>query len=101
MRALLITLTTLLLLVACGPGELGQDCQGGPAENDCVDGALCTAEPADEHEVPESPTTRHVCRAICDNNADCTEEGFVCLRAEGTMLSACQPDPTAPPPAED
>ena len=100
MRRLLITLAPLALLIACGPGEIGQACQGGAADNDCVDGALCTLERSEEAAPPEEPNNESfVCRQLCDDNADCTEEGFLCQRAEGTMFSTCQPDPDATPPA--
>ena len=91
MRRLLIALGALFLL-ACGPGEIGDECQGGSAMNDCVDDALCTQMPAEDLEPPENPNNlQFFCRAICDSNIPC-EAGFTCQRAEGTMLSTCQPD---------
>lgn len=93
MRRLIIALAALFLL-ACGPGEIGDECVGGSAMNDCVDGAFCTQMPAEDFVPPDNPNNlKYFCRAICDSNAQC-EEGFVCLRAEGSMVSTCQPDPT-------
>lgn len=102
MRRLLITIVPVLFLIACGPGAIGEACQGGAAENDCDEGALCTLEPSEEASPPDTPNNESfVCRQICDNNADCTEEGFTCQRANGTMQSSCQPDPNAEPPSDD
>lgn len=91
MRRLLIALGALLLL-ACGPGEIGDECEGASAMNDCVDGAFCTQQPAEDLEPPDNPNNlRYFCRAVCDSEAACGD-GFNCLRAEGSMLSTCQPD---------
>ncbi len=91
MRRLVITLGALFVLVACGPGEIGDECQGGAATNDCVDGAFCTQMPDESLEPVDRPNSGiYVCRAVCDSNSQC-EDGFVCLRAEGSMVSTCQP----------
>ena len=98
MRRLLITLAPLVLLIACGPGEVGEACQGGAAQNDCVDGALCTLERSTEVAPPDQPNNeRFTCRQLCDSNSEC-EAGYLCRRAEGTMFDTCQPDPDAEPP---
>ena len=66
MRRLLITLAPLFLLIACGPGAVGEACQGGAAENDCVEGAVCTLEPSEEAAPPDEPNNESfVCRQIC------------------------------------
>lgn len=104
MRRLIISrlgmvLGAALALAACGPGEIGQDCHDGVAENDCVDGAICTADATMSVDPPEDPNAdKWVCRQLCEIQANCPE-GFLCRRAEGTMLSSCQPDPdyVAPP----
>ncbi|MGE0790548.1 MAG: hypothetical protein AB7S26_33025 [Sandaracinaceae bacterium] len=81
----------LFALSACGPGQIGEECHGGSATNDCVDGAFCTQAPPEETVPVEQPNNlRYFCRTICDDNADC-EEGTTCLRAEGSMVSTCQP----------
>lgn len=91
MRRLLIALFALTLLAACGPKEIGSDCQGGSAENDCVEGALCTHDISEDPNPPDPPNAeRFTCRAVCEIEADC-EAGFACRRAEGTMFSTCQP----------
>lgn len=91
MRRLLIALGALFLL-ACGPGEVGDECQGGSGMNDCVDGALCTQMPAEDLEPPSTPNNlQYFCRTTCDSDLTC-EAGFNCLRAEGTMFSTCQPN---------
>ena len=88
-----------LLLVACGPGEVGQNCAGGPARNDCVDGAICTPENSETTEPPGAPNENNFFRrTICEIQADC-EEGFRCQRVEGVMESSCQPDPDYVPPS--
>ena len=93
MRRLLVSLATLVL-VACGPGEIGENCSSGSATDDCVDGAVCSRLPAATPEPGDEPNDdEYVCRAICDMNADCPA-GETCQRAEGTMLSSCQPDGT-------
>ena len=100
MRRLLLTLFLSTLLSGCGLGEVGQPCQGGAAENDCVPEAICTLERSEEVAPPARPNNESfTCRALCDTNAACTEPGFLCLRAEGTMYNSCQPDPNAPPPS--
>jgi hypothetical protein len=90
-----------LALGACGPGEVGQDCQDSVA-NDCVDGAICTPDATMGPEAPNPPNAdRFTCRPICDVEAGCAD-GFVCRSVLGSMSSSCQPDPdfVAPAPME-
>jgi len=97
MRRLLITFAALALLAACGPGELGQPCQAGALEEDCVDGTICTLERSEETEPLDDPNGEtYVCRQICEVESDC-EEGMECRGVVGSMLSSCQPDDDAPP----
>ena len=94
MRRLLFIGAAIALLSACGPGNVGQRCVGAAATNDCVDGAICTLEPAEHTEPPPVPNNeRFFCRTICDTNAQCADdgEGYTCQRANGTMFSSCQP----------
>ena len=100
MRRLLIILGALSLLAACGEKDVGADCSGGAAMNDCVDGAVCTAERSATTAPPESPNgDRFVCRTICDIDANCSD-GFDCRVASGTMYRTCQPTDDALPGAD-
>lgn len=93
MRRLMITLFAVLLLAACeGNGSVGDECQGGAAENDCVEGAICTVARSASVEPPAEPNAgeRFYCRTICDLDVDC-EAGFECRQAAGTMYRSCQP----------
>ncbi len=92
MRRLMITLGALLLLAACdGDGNVGDECQGGAAENDCVEGTICTIARSSSATPPSDPNNeRFYCRTICDVEADC-EPGFECRQAAGTMYRSCQP----------
>ena len=100
MRRLLSTFAALALLTACGPGEVGDACQGGALEGVCVDGAICAPERSTSVEPPEEPNDeRYTCRAICEVEADCPE-GETCRRVVGSMLSACQPVDAASDPTE-
>ncbi|MBX3271535.1 MAG: hypothetical protein KF729_14815 [Sandaracinaceae bacterium] len=93
MRRLMLTLGAVVLLAACGPGEVGDRCEGGPAQNDCVDGAVCTPDRTVSVEPPEDPNDDlYFCRALCDLEANCPE-GFECRQAAGTMFRSCQPAP--------
>lgn len=97
-RLSMIVVALGLFAVACGPGEVGQNCAGGPAENDCVDGAICTPERSTTAEPPGAPNENNFfCRAVCEIQADC-DEGFLCRRVEGSMAMSCQPDPDYVPP---
>lgn len=92
MRRLLITLGALTLLIACGPKDVGSECLGGAAENDCVEGAVCTLARSETPAPPDEPNNeRFYCRTTCDTVANC-ESGFECLQAAGTMHRTCQPD---------
>ena len=92
MRRLLITFGALTLLVACGPKDVGSECQGGASENDCVEGALCTLARSETPSPPDNPNNeRFYCRTICEIDANC-EAGFECRQAAGTMTRTCQPD---------
>ena len=98
MRRLLTISAALALLVACGPGDVGQSCQAGALEEDCVEGAICTPDRDDRTPPPEDPNDySYTCRAICEVNADC-EAGFTCLGVEGSMRSSCQPTDEEPAP---
>ena len=91
MRRLLISLSALTLFVACGAHEVGAECQGGAADNDCVESAVCTPAPSVTPEPPEGPNgDKLYCRAICDIDEVCPV-GFECRQAAGTMARTCQP----------
>ena len=97
MRRLLITLGAIFMLAACtSTGEVGSECQGGAAENDCVEGAVCTLARAESTMIPDEPNNeRYFCRSVCDGDESCPT-GFECRRAAGTMARTCQPTDTAP-----
>ncbi|HJL19764.1 MAG TPA: hypothetical protein RMH99_29140 [Sandaracinaceae bacterium LLY-WYZ-13_1] len=101
MRRLLITMAALVTLAACGPGEIGQECQGAAIEEDCVDGAICTPTRSETAEPLDDPNSEiYVCRQICEVQADCTEPGMECRRVVGSMVSSCQPDDDASDPMD-
>jgi hypothetical protein len=84
---------SLLGLVACGPGGIGDACSGSAVEDDCEEGAYCTRERSETAGMApdETPNNeRFTCRALCSSNDDCTEEGFACRPAD-VMRSTCQP----------
>ncbi|MCB9591418.1 MAG: hypothetical protein H6719_01690 [Sandaracinaceae bacterium] len=93
MRRLIITLGALLMLAACdSTGSLGDECQGGAATNDCVEGTQCTLARSATAAPPTDPNVgeRFYCRTICDIEANCPD-GFECRTAAGTMVRTCQP----------
>jgi len=101
MRRLLLILGVLGLLAACdGEKGVGDECVGGTASNDCVEGAFCTLARSESVPPPEDPNNeRYVCRTICDTNGDCAD-GLECRRATGSMTRTCQPDDDSVPAAD-
>ncbi len=71
-----------VLLVGCGPAEIGEECSTSNSVDECVDGAVCTKE-----------STQTVCRKLCTLPADCPD-GTTCSGISGGSLHSCQP--TAP-----
>lgn len=99
MRRLLTSFAALALLNACGPGEVGEACQGTALEEVCVEGAICTPGRSEQPEPLDDPNSEpYACRTICEVEADC-EGGMECRRVAGSMLSSCQPsdDPSDEP----
>ena len=93
MRRFLSVLGFSLFVVACGPGEVGDECRGAPVEDDCVDGALCTRERSESFEIPDTPNSeRYFCRQECSSEAEC-DEGFECGEVAHTSSRqrSCQP----------
>jgi len=91
MQRLLITLGAIFMLAACGPKEIGAECQGGVSRNDCVDGLICTLARSPSTPPPEDPNgERSYCRTICDVDGVC-EPGFECRQVVGSMTRSCQP----------
>ena len=80
-----------LSAMACGPGEVGQNCAGAATEDNCVDGAICTPDRSDSTEPTSSPNgDTATCRTICESNLQCDGD-MTCRRVSGSMLSSCQP----------
>lgn len=70
----------LLLTVACGSAEIGEECADPGESGECEDGAVCTNE-----------GNGGICRAGCDDTADCPP-AHTCNGVSGTNLKSCQPD---------
>jgi len=99
MRRLLIILGAAALLGACGGrSQIGASCRGAAVENACVDGAICARERSTTEAPPNAPNGyTYVCRALCENEADCTDPNLHCRAVtDAPMQSACQPDESGP-----
>lgn len=94
MRALILSLSLLVAVLAagCGPTGIGAECHYVLTERGCVDGAFCT--PARSAPVPmgTDPTWDNaVCRAICEAPGDCPM-GEECRSVPGAeRYLVCQP----------
>jgi hypothetical protein len=68
-----------LALGACGGADVGEECEVGGSEDECVSGAVCTND---------SEGLR--CREICVVKEDCPAD-FDCNGVTSTSIKSCQP----------
>ena len=71
-----------MLVMGCGPAELGEECDEVGSSEDCEDGAICTNSSSGEEAV---------CRLLCAEQTQCPA-GTTCNGISGTNLKSCQPD---------
>jgi len=74
---LALLLLTLASLTACGPAELGEECESTGSTDECVDGAICDTE-----------DDAAVCLRLCEEDADCGS-GYQCTGVSGDNRKAC------------
>lgn len=78
--ARLLTLSLTVLALGCASAEIGDECDTSGAKDECVDGAICTAD---------SGGTK-TCRKSCTTDDQCgaTEQ---CNGISGANTKSCQP----------
>ena len=80
-RTLAAAILASAVLVGCGgEADVGEECDTSGAEDECVEGAICTAE-----------GEAAVCRDLCADQADCAS-GEACNGVSGSNIKSCQPD---------
>jgi hypothetical protein len=79
-RSRLVTmLGCVVLLSACGAGEIGEDCDSEADTDECVDGAFCAKTKSGDLQ----------CMQVCVEQSTCASK-TECTGAKGTT-KVCQP----------
>ena len=89
---LLATLVTTLIVVACAPGELGNECTPSEDGNPCVEGLQCI--PVERREIDGAGEEQCVdggafCSIPCNGDADCASLGPSRICVDECGIAAC------------
>lgn len=93
MMKMLPMLALLVVAAACGPGELGVECEAQNDGNPCAEGLLCIPtqrEQPDANGDLKCVDNGAFCSVTCDGDGDCTAslgEGHICVNECG--VGAC------------
>lgn len=78
--AVVLTLSTGAVAVACGDGELGEECDAvGKGDGECEDGLVCARD----------SNGALLCLLLCEGDAQCPTDRS-CNGIEGTSVKACR-----------
>ncbi len=75
--ALAVLMLALTSLAACGPAEIGEECESTGSTDECVEGAICDTE-----------DDAAVCLELCEEDVDCGS-GYQCTGVSGGNRKAC------------
>lgn len=84
-----------LSITACGgAGNVGESCERPGSIDDCVDGAICATDEAQEGDSSDPVWESYTCRVTCTTTDEC-EVGQECRGVTGAFsVRACQPTRT-------